>query len=125
MRVLLDEHLPIGLAAQLPDHAVDTVAGRGWAGIRNGDLLRQMAGRYEVPVTMDRSIEFQQRVSTLPFGIVLVRALSNRLEHLRPLVQEILSAISAARPGQVRSVGRSSCCRRSRHRFLHSFEVTS
>jgi hypothetical protein len=74
MRLLLDEHLPIGLAAELHGHAVDTVSGRGWTGIKNGELLRRMSGQYDVLVTMDRSIEFQQRISTLPFGIVLVRA---------------------------------------------------
>ena len=77
MRLLLDEHLPIGLSAELHGHAVDTVSGRGWTGIKNGELLRRMTGQYDVLVTMDRSIEFQQRLSTLPFGIVLVRARSN------------------------------------------------
>ena len=42
MRVLLDEQLPVDLAAELSGHTVDTVAGRGWAGIKNGELLRRM-----------------------------------------------------------------------------------
>ena len=102
MRLLLDEHLPIGLAAELPGHAVDTVSGRGWSGIKNGELLRRMSGQYDVLVTMDRSIEFQQRISTLPFGIVLVRARSNRMEDLRPLVPSILSALAAVERGRIR-----------------------
>jgi hypothetical protein len=69
MRLLLDELLPIGLAGNSPGHTVDTVSGRGWSGIKNGELLRRMSGQYDVLVTMDRSIEFQQRISTLPFGI--------------------------------------------------------
>jgi hypothetical protein len=40
MRLLLDEHLPIGLSAELHGHAVHTVSGRGWSGIKNGELLR-------------------------------------------------------------------------------------
>jgi hypothetical protein len=43
MRLLLDEHLPIGLCAELHGHAVDTVSGRGWTGIKNGELLRRMS----------------------------------------------------------------------------------
>jgi hypothetical protein len=74
MRVLLDEQLP----TELPGHVVDTVAGRGWAGIKNGELLRRMRGHYDVLVTMDRSMEFQQPIAILPFGIILVRARSNR-----------------------------------------------
>jgi hypothetical protein len=105
MRLLLDEHLPIGLAAELPGHAVDTVSGRGWSGIKNGELLRRMSGQYDVLVTMDRGIEFQQPISTLPFGIVLVRARSNRMEDLRPLVPSILAALAAVNPGRIRRVG--------------------
>jgi hypothetical protein len=105
MRLLLDEHLPIGLSAELRGHAVDTVSGRGWTGIKNGELLRRMTGQYDVLVTMDRSIEFQQRLSTLPFGIVLVRARSNRMQDLRPLVPSILSALDAIEPGRIRRVG--------------------
>lgn len=105
MRILLDEHLPIGLVPELRGHAVDTVIGCGWAGIRNGELLRRMRGHYDVLITMDRGIPFQQPLSALPFGIIIVRAASNRLQHLRPVVPAILAAVSAVRPGQVRQVG--------------------
>ena len=64
-----------------------------------------MSGHYDVLLTMDRSIEFQQRISTLPFGIVLVHAPSNRMEHLRPLVPSILSALDAVKPGRICRVG--------------------
>lgn len=76
MRVLLDEQLPIDLSSQLHGHSVGTVVGRGWAGIKNGELLRRMRGHYDVLITTDRGIEFQQQVSTLPFGILIVRARS-------------------------------------------------
>jgi hypothetical protein len=55
MRLLLDEQLPIDLCAELPGHEVDTVVGRSWAGLKNGELLHRMRGRYDVLVTMDRS----------------------------------------------------------------------
>ena len=95
---------PVGLAAEIPGHAVDTVSGSGWTGIKNGELLRRMSGQYDVLVIMDRSIQFQQRISTLPFGIVLVRAPSNRMQHLKPLVPSILSALDAVKPGRIRRV---------------------
>ena len=69
MRVLLDEQLPVDISAELHGHAVDTVAGRGWVGIKNGELLRRMSGQYDVLVTMDRSIEFQQRISASPLAL--------------------------------------------------------
>jgi hypothetical protein len=101
MRVLLDENLPVGLALELPGHAVDTVSGRCWTGVKNGELLQRMSGDYDCLITMDRAIEFQQRLSGLSFGVIIVRAASNRLEHLRPLVPAILAAIPASAPGQL------------------------
>ena len=86
-------------------NAVHTVSGRGWTGIKNGELLRRMSGHYDVLVTMDRSIEFQQRISTLPFGIVLVHVPSNRMEHLRPLVPSVLSTLETVKSGRIRRVG--------------------
>lgn len=105
MRVLLDENIPADLAVELTSHHVDTVDGVGWSGMANGELLRRASGRYNAFVTMDRNIEYQHNVSTLPFGILVLRAPSNRLLHLRPLVPAILDALAALAPGQLRQVG--------------------
>ena len=105
MRLLLDEHLPIGLAAEFPGHPVQSVSGRGWSGIKNGELLARMNGQYDALVTMDRSIEFQQRIATLRFGIVPVRARSNRMQDLMPLVPSIRSALDTLKPGRICRVG--------------------
>ncbi|MBI2527541.1 MAG: DUF5615 family PIN-like protein [Candidatus Rokubacteria bacterium] len=105
MRVLLDEQLPLALAQELHNHDVQTVVGRGWAGIKNGELLRLMRGAYDVLVTMDRNLEFQQNLSALPFSVILVRAPSNRMLHLRPLIPMILDALAGVTPGQLHRVG--------------------
>lgn len=105
MRVLLDEQLPIDLASQLRGHIVETVADRGWTGIKNGELLNRMRSHHDVLITMDRGIEFQQQISTFAFAVVIVRARSNRMQHLSPLVPAILAAIAASKPGRVQRVG--------------------
>jgi hypothetical protein len=105
VRVLLDEQLPIDLAAMLHGHSVDTVAGRGWTGITNGELLRRMEGEHDALVTMDRSIEFQQNLTTVSIAVLLVRAPSNRIVHLQPLVPAILDALPALKPGQLHRIG--------------------
>jgi hypothetical protein len=64
-----------------------------------------MSGHYDVLITMDRGIEFQQQISNLPLGVVVVRAQSNRMQHLSPLVPAILNAIAVTKPGRVRRVG--------------------
>ncbi len=105
MRILLDENIPVDLAAELIGHHVNTVVGVGWAGVANGKLLGRASGRYDAFVTMDRTIEHQQNISRLPFGILVLRAPSNRLVHLRPLTPAILDALAALTPGQLRCVG--------------------
>ena len=105
MRVLLDEQIPLDLAAVLQGHSIDTVVGRGWAGITNGELLRRMRGEYEALITMNRGIEFQRTLSGLPFGVLLVRAASNRIAHLQPLVPAILDALLVLQPGQIHRIG--------------------
>ena len=64
-----------------------------------------MNGQYDALVTMDRSIEFQQRIATLRFRIVLVRVRSNRMQDLMPLVPSIRSAFDTLKPGRICRVG--------------------
>jgi Domain of unknown function (DUF5615) len=105
VRVLLDEQLPVDLVAALQGHSVDTVAGRGWTGITNGELLRRMAGEYDALVTMDRGIEFQQNLTTVAVGVLLIRAPSNRMVHLQPLLPAILETLPTLKPGQLHGIG--------------------
>ena len=105
MRVLLDENVPLDLAHDLVGHHVDTVIGLGWAGLANGELLRRAQDLCDAFVTMDRNIEHQQNIPAPPLGVVLVRASSNRLVHLRLLVPEILGALTALRPGHIARIG--------------------
>jgi hypothetical protein len=105
VRVLLDEQLPVDLDPELHGHQVDTVVGRGWTGVKNSDLLRRMRGDYDVLVTMDRVSNSSTTFRRFPTGVVLVRAASNRMQHLRPLVPTILDAIATTKPGQLQRVG--------------------
>ncbi len=87
-------------------HQVDSVVGLGWVGLKNGPLLQRMRGQYDVLLTMDRNLEFQQNIAALPFGVLLVRAASNRMVHLVPLVPSMLEVLSTIQPGQILRVGR-------------------
>ena len=106
MHVLLDENLPHDLIAELAGHQVNTVQGLGWAGIKNGELLRRAAGQIDALLTMDRKLEHQHDISALPFGLIVVRAHSNRMQDLRPLVGEMQDALAHVRPGTVQYVGK-------------------
>lgn len=102
MRVLLDEQLPRHLARELRGHDVTTVQQKGWAGLKNGDLLRSAADAgFEVFVTADSNLEFQQNLSQARLGVILLIAPSNALEDLLPLVSGLLTAIRKSRPGGI------------------------
>ncbi len=105
MRVLIDENLPHDLVREFTEHEVATVQGLGWSGMSNGELLLRAGGRFDALVTMDRNLERQQAARNPTLGIVVVRAKSNRMVHLRPLVSEILAALTLLKPGEVRRVG--------------------
>jgi len=105
MRILLDECLPRRLKRELSDHEIRTAPEMGWAGVENGELLRLASGEFDVFITVDRSLEFQQNLSDLAVGIVVVSAGSNELTHLLPLVPDLLNAITAVRRGEVVRVG--------------------
>jgi len=105
VRVLLDENLPHDLASELVEHDVATVQGLGWAGIKNGELLQRATDKIDAFLTMDRNIEHQQNVGALSFGIVLIRARSNRMPDLRRLVKDILGALEHVEGGQIQHVG--------------------
>ncbi|MGH9556137.1 MAG: DUF5615 family PIN-like protein, partial [Terriglobales bacterium] len=84
MRILLDECIDQRLAKELVGHEVKTVLQMGWAGLSNGALLRQAEGAFEVFVTVDANLPFQQELSRFGLATFLLRAPTNRLEDLRP-----------------------------------------
>ena len=105
VRVLLDESIPVDFARELADLDPRTVIGLGWAGLKNGALLREAAEQFDVLVTMDKNLRFQQNLAAHEIGVVLIRAHSNRIDDLRPLVPQIREAVAASEPGKIRVVG--------------------
>jgi len=104
VRVLLDESLPHDLVAELPGHQISTVSGRGWAGLQNGELLRRARDEFDVFVTMDQNLPYQQDLRAIGMPVVLVHARSNRMVDLRPLIPGIVQAVEGMKPGELRRV---------------------
>ncbi len=105
MRVLLDENLPHDLATPLVGYQVHTVAGQGWSGIQNGELLALATTEFAAFLTMDRRLPEQQDIARLPFGVILIKAPSNRMRDLQPIVPDILRVLPTLSPGTLLSVG--------------------
>jgi predicted nuclease of predicted toxin-antitoxin system len=105
MRVLLDECVPRALRDELPGHDVRTVAESGWSGAKNGELLRLAAERFDVLLTVDRNLEYQQNFLGAEVAVIVVHAPSNDIAALRPLMRQVLEAIPKAPRGKVTNVG--------------------
>jgi hypothetical protein len=84
---------------------VTTVQRRGWAGVKNGDLLRLAEKEFDVFITVDRKLAAQHDLTRFKIRVLLVRARTNRLEDIRPLVSEVLKKLTEANVGMVAAVG--------------------
>lgn len=103
---LVDEQMPRDLVPELAGHEVRTVGEMGWKGLDNGELLARAATQFDALLSRDKSIPLQIDFSRFRIGLILIRATSNRIEALRPLVPAIQDALAQVRPGEARRVGR-------------------
>lgn len=105
MKVLIDECIDWRLSREIVGHEVKTARQMGWSTIKNGELLALAAKQFDVFVTVDRNLGFQQNVPALDIAVVVRRAKSNHLAELRGLVTELLASLPTARRGAVTYVG--------------------
>ncbi len=105
MRLLLDECVPKRLKRELPGHEVRTVQEAGWAGVKNGALLRSADGLFDAMLTVDQGVQYQQNLAGLRISIVVMVAPSNDIDDLRPLLPLVVEALGRIQPGQVIQVG--------------------
>ena len=101
MRVLLDECIPPKLRSELPGYDVKTVAEMKWVGTKNGALLRRAASEFDVVLTVDQGVPYQQNIEGLSLALVIVKAPSNDINDLRPKMPEVLRVLATIQPGQV------------------------
>lgn len=105
MRILLDESLPQRLSGEFRGHAVQTVAAKGWSGLKNGDILRVAAPEFDVFITADQNLQFQQNLSALPLAVIVLVAPNTKLETLRPLIPEVLARLASLTPRTLTRIG--------------------
>jgi len=106
VKVLLDECVPARLGPLLAEHSVITVPRRGWAGIKNGELLARAENEFDAFVTVDRKISTEQDLTKFKIAVLLLRARTNRLQDIRPLIPELLKALRGVKAGVFTAVGK-------------------
>ena len=104
MNILLDENLDWRLGRELAGHMVSSVPLIGWAGIKNGELLRRAEAQFDVLVTMDKGIYHQQNLSGMRLIIVALQARTNRLADTRALVPALLARLMTVKAGEYHTV---------------------
>jgi hypothetical protein len=97
--ILLDENLDWRLRRDLPGHTVESVPLIGWAGLKNGALLREAEKRFEVLVTMDGNMDDQQNLTRFRIAVIALEVKSNRLADTRPLMAKVLAVLPIFKPG--------------------------
>ena len=105
MWILLDECLDWRLCRALPDHHCVSVGAMGWSGLTNGQLLRKAADEFDVFVTADRNLSFQQNLASFDLAVIVLEPHSTRLVDTMPLMRQVASGLETIRPTEVVRIG--------------------
>jgi predicted nuclease of predicted toxin-antitoxin system len=100
MKILLDECIDRRLAREFVDYEIKTVPQMGWARIKDGQLLVLAAAEFDVFITVDRNLSFQQNIPQFDIAVIVLEAPSNRLADLKSLAPKILEILREATKGQ-------------------------
>ena len=100
MKVLLDECVDWRLARDIVGHEVKTARQMGWTTVKNGELLTLAGEHFDVFVTVDQNLSFQQNLVSFSIAVIVLRAKTNRLADLRPLIPGLLAALETTVPGE-------------------------
>ena len=101
MKVLLDECVPRKLKAEIANHEVSTVTENGWSGLKNGELLGLAEAEFDVFLTTDQNLSFQQNLPRFNIGVVVLAARNTRFKTLVQSLPAILEALDQVKPGEL------------------------
>jgi predicted nuclease of predicted toxin-antitoxin system len=101
MKILIDECLPRKLKQELPGHEVKTVPEMGWASKKNGELLRLMSDQFDVFLTIDSNLRYQQDLTAEHVACIVLRAYNNRLATLKPLMPKVMEILKTIQRGDI------------------------
>jgi len=105
MKILFDECVPTDLRKLLSSHTVMTVTEQGWKGIKNGKLLALAGMEFDIFLTVDKNLSFQQNIETLPLPGIVVHSISNKVKHLALLMPEVDELLGSVLVKRVYNVG--------------------
>ena len=101
MRILLDECLPRQLKNEIVGHSILTVQEMGWSSMKNGVLLKQMIGQFDVFITIDGNLQYQQNLSNAQIAVIVLKASNSKLESLKPLMADVRKRLNTIQLGEI------------------------
>jgi hypothetical protein len=99
VKILFDQGTPTPLRSALAGHVVSTAFEMGWAQLSNGALLREANAQFDVLITTDRNIRYQQHIAGLRLAILVLPTTS--WPKIRVHTQQVVSALAALHSGDV------------------------
>ncbi len=99
MKILLDECVDRRFARELPDHEVKTVPQNGWAGVKNGSLMKLAETEFDVFITVDRNLSFQQDLPRYDIAVIVLRCPTNHYRDLAPFGPKVVESLQMTVPG--------------------------
>lgn len=103
-RVLFDENMPRKLRRDLSDFVIRTAQEEGWGSYTNGELLSRAAATFDVIVTLDQRMRYQQNLAEWRIGVVVIEIPDTRLNFVRGLLPQIRDAILSVGAGEIRMI---------------------
>ena len=100
-QVLFDEDVPRQLRRDLPGFKIRTVQEQGWSSLKNGELLRRAALEFDVLLTADGNLQYQQNIPKFNIGLVVLALRDSRLPSIQSKLSDIQAALVAVKPGTV------------------------
>lgn len=105
MKVLLDECVTHYLKRDFTGHEVHTVEEAGFKGLKNGRLLQVASDQYDILVTVDKNLQYQQNLKTIVIAVIVLKAKRSTYPMLKHLMPQVLEAIEKIKPGEMIVVG--------------------
>ena len=105
MKVLLDECVTRYLKRDFAGHEVLTAEEAGFNGLKNGHLLQSASGQYDVMVTVDQNLQYQQNLKTFADAIIILKAKRSTYPMLKPLMPQVLEILEKIKLGEIITVG--------------------
>ncbi|KOR32147.1 hypothetical protein TI05_09115 [Achromatium sp. WMS3] len=104
MKILLDECIDHRFRFELTEYEVKTVSYMGWKSLQNGESLKQAEKEFDVLITVDANLRFQQNFKHIDIALIVLCPYRNKLHYLTSITPQIKEALKTIEAGQIKII---------------------